>query len=83
MFKAIVVASVISLGAVASAQAASPASPATAAGVLGADRAQSVIVDAQFNRHGSRESRRHPQRHHSQRYVPGRHYRSAPRGWNR
>lgn len=88
MLKAALTASVLSLATVAGASAASPVSPVTASGILNADRANSAIVDAQYYRHHStresrHHSRRHPQRYHSHRYVPGRHYRSAPRGWHR
>jgi len=83
MLKSLLAASAITFAAVTSASAGALVSPAAASAAVNADRAQSsVIVDAQYI-HGQRDSRRVRQHHRSQRYVPGRRYSRAPRGWRR
>ncbi|MCC6948820.1 MAG: hypothetical protein IT539_13715 [Bradyrhizobiaceae bacterium] len=82
MLKALLAASAITFAAVTSVSAASLASPAAASAVVNADRAQSTIIDAQY-RHRDRDSRRVHRERYSHRYVPGRHYSRAPRGWHR
>lgn len=79
MLKTLVAATVISLAAATASFAAPVASPASAAlAAFDAKIAQSNVIEVRDDR------RRSSSRHRSRtRYVPGRRYSTAPRGWRR